>query len=142
MNLLMEKSKPKFYPLTLNNTLVSWFYWVLIGWFKTRSFWTFKLIILIERRGNFVSHNFLTLWTSLKSFWKLSMLSKSIILCSTLWMPSPSKGTSRRPRLTTYKIYINIFPVWLRNRFTSAGLELVLSYSIKRCIAAIYSKKN
>ncbi len=33
---------------------------------------------------------------------------------------------------------VSIIPVWLRNRLISAGLELVLSHTLKSCITSNY----
>ena len=60
---------------------------------------------------------------------------------------SPKSPVAKSPSKYAFKLFktfpkkhrkVWIFPVWLRNRLTSAGLELVLSYTEKSYIASYY----
>ena len=55
------------------------------------------------------------------------------------------KSCSKREKInlifmktSKFKAKNNLFPLWLRNRFISAGYELVLSHTKKSCIALYY----
>ena len=60
----------------------------------------------------------------IQELWKTTALVNSLIICRKEYQQLFAKVIS--------------FPVWLRNRLLSAGLELVLSQTEKACIASNY----
>ncbi len=68
----------------------------------------------------------------MKSFKQIAKLSKKSLKCIYVIYTKTGK------EIIPYKNLIICFPVWLRNRLLSAGLESVLKKKKKACIASNY----